>query len=329
MAIRTAPDSTRIEHAIGRAVNFEMTIADQARRSERRAWWVAATSCAVSLILAGGYFYFLPLKEKVPYLVMADAYTGTATVARLDGNWGKQDITLSEAVNKSNVAHFVTARESYDIALMRLRDWTTVYTMSAPSVAAGYTALHGKDNPNRPYNTYGEKAAIRVKILSITLINDADGRPNGATVRFQRTLYDKSTGRTEPLDSKIATLTFTYKANLAMDEKYRIENPLGFQVTTYRVDNDYAEAPPVEPEIPAFSMPEMAEGAPATGVSPPTAAAAGTAPVTQPAPAGAAPATQPAAPGAAPATQLAPAGPAPTLPAAPASARPTPGAPSR
>ena len=261
MKSRTAPESSSIELAIGRAVNYELTVADQARRSERRAWWVAGTSCLVSLILAGGYFYFLPLKEKVPYLVMADAYTGTATVARLDGDWGKQDITVSEAVNKSNVAHFVTARESYDIALMRLRDWTTVYTMSAPSVAAGYTTLHGTENPNRPYNTYGDKAAIRIKILSITLINDSEGRPNGATVRFQRTLYDKATGRTAPLDSKIATLTFTYKANLAMDEKYRVENPLGFQVTTYRVDNDYAEAPPVEPEIPAFSMPEAAAGA--------------------------------------------------------------------
>ncbi|AXK72980.1 type IV secretion system protein [Lysobacter sp. TY2-98] len=273
MGKRSASDSLRVEHAVGRAVNYEVTLADHARRSERRAWWVAGTSCAISLILAGGYFYFLPLKEKVPYLVMADAYTGTATVARLDGNWGQQDITLSEAVNKSNVAHFVTARESYDIALMRLRDWTTVYTMSAPSVAAGYTALHGKDNPQRPYNTYGDKAAIRVKILSTTLISDASGRPNGATVRFQRTLYDKATGRSAPLDSKIATLTFTYKANLAMDEKYRIENPLGFQVTTYRVDNDYAESPPVEPEIPAFQMPDMGEPTPAAPTTVPAAAA--------------------------------------------------------
>jgi type IV secretion system protein VirB8 len=260
MKSRAASESSSIELAIGRAANYELTVADHARRSERRAWWVAGVSCAVSLILAGGYFYFLPLKEKVPYLVMADAYTGTATVARLDGNWGQQDITVSEAVNKSNVAHFVTARESYDIALMRLRDWTTVYTMSAPGVASGYTSLHGKDNPNRPYNTYGDKAAIRVKILSITLINNAEGRPGGATVRFQRTLYDKATGRTAPLDSKIATLTFTYKENLAMDEKYRVENPLGFQVTTYRVDNDYAESPPLEPEIPAFAMPDVTEG---------------------------------------------------------------------
>ena len=44
---------------------------------------VAWTAIAMSLLLAGGYYYMLPLKERVPFLVMADAYTGTSTVARL------------------------------------------------------------------------------------------------------------------------------------------------------------------------------------------------------------------------------------------------------
>jgi type IV secretion system protein VirB8 len=46
------------------------------------------------------------------------------------------------------------------------------------------------------------------------------------------------------MDSEIATLTFVYKANLKMDDQYRIENPLGFQVTDYRVDADASVAPP-------------------------------------------------------------------------------------
>ena len=67
----------RVEQAIARSVDFELTVADIARRSERRAWWVATSALVVSLALIGGYFYILPLKEKVPYLVMADAFTGT------------------------------------------------------------------------------------------------------------------------------------------------------------------------------------------------------------------------------------------------------------
>lgn len=242
--------SAQIDTSIAKAANFEITIADVARRSERRAWIVAWCAIGMSLILASGYFFLLPLKERVPYLVMADAFTGTSTVARLRDDFRNAEITRSEAINRSNVAHFVLARESYDIALQSLRDWTTVYTMSAPEVASAYTTLHARNNPSAPFNLYGGGRSVRVKILSIVFIEDGKGMPTGATVRFQRSLLDKASGATRPLDSKIATMAFTYKNNLQMDEKHRIENPLGFQVTSYRVDNDYAAAPPLADEVP-------------------------------------------------------------------------------
>jgi len=239
--------SAKVDETVARAVNFEMTIADIARRSERRAWWVAFSAVGMSLILAGGYFYMLPLKEKVPYLVMADAYTGTSTVARLTDDITQHRISTSEAINRSNVAHFVLARESYDLALLNLRDWTTVQTMAAPGVKADYTRLYSSMNPDSPYKTYGKEKAIRVRLLSIVLIGGGQGTtPKGATVRFQRSLYDKQSGVTQPMDSKIATMEFTYKANLEMDDRNRIENPLGFWVTSYRVDNDYATPAPAE-----------------------------------------------------------------------------------
>ncbi|MGN2246194.1 virB8 family protein [Frateuria sp. GZRR35] len=239
--------SRKVEEAVAKAVNYELSIADVARRSERRAWWVAFCALGMSLILAGGYFYMLPLKQKVPYLVMADAYTGTSTVARLTEDLTHRRISTSEAINRSNVAHFVMARESYDLALLSLGDWTTVQTMASPGVKADYTRLYSPMNPDGPYKTYGKDKAIRVKLLSIVLIGGGTGRtPTGATVRFQRSLYDKQSGATQPLDSKIATMEFTYKANLEMDDRNRIENPLGFWVTSYRVDNDYATPAPVE-----------------------------------------------------------------------------------
>jgi type IV secretion system protein VirB8 len=241
----------KVEAAVAQAVDFELTLADMARRSERRAWGVAFGSLVMSLVLAGGYFYMLPLKEKVPFLVMADAYTGTSTVARLTEDIVNQRITASEAINRSNVAHFVLARESYDLALTNLRDWATVLTMAAPGVAVAYTGLYAATNSDNPYKLYGKDRAIRVKILSIVLIGaDPNNAPKGATVRFQRSVFDKQSGATRPLDSKIATLEFTYKPNLKMEEQYRIENPLGFQVSSYRVDNDYASAPPQETATP-------------------------------------------------------------------------------
>ena len=257
--------SPKIDAAVARSVDFETTVSDLAQRSERRAWMVAFCAISMSVILAGGYFYMLPLKEKVPYIVLADAYTGMSSVTRLTDDVVNRRITASEAINRSNVTHFILARESFDVTMINLRDWATVLTMSTPKIAKAYTDLHAQTNPDAPYKTYGRDRAVRVKISSIIFIGGENGStPKGATVRFQRSVYNKLTGQTVPLDSKIATLAFTYNPNLKMDDQYRVENPLGFQVTDYRVDNDYADPPPVESDAPATTQsPAAAAPAPA------------------------------------------------------------------
>jgi type IV secretion system protein VirB8 len=274
MATSKAPSRRKVDEAISRSVDFELTIADIARRGERRAWYVAFAATAMALILAGGYFYMLPLKQKVPYLVMADAYTGTATVARLDGDFAMRGITTREAVNRSNVAHFVLARESYDQALVKLRDWKTVQTMASGGVKAEYMAMFSSTNPDSWVKQYGPYQSIRIKLLSIQLVGGGRGKtPRGATVRFQRSLFNKSNGATRALDNKIATIEFTYKQNLEMDDQNRIENPLGFWVTSYRVDDDYATAPPAEMPAPPAALPVDAPVAVAPAGSATTAAA--------------------------------------------------------
>ena len=251
-----------VQAAVSKAVNYEISIADLAKRSEKRAWIVAGCSMVVSIILAGGYFFVLPLKEKVPFLVMADPFSGTATVARLQGDFANNSITTSEALNRSNVTHFVTARESYDVALMQLDYWKTVYTMATPEVASGYTALHSRNNPESPYATFGSTKAIRVKILSIVFDSDGKGKtPRGATVRFQRSLYDKTNGSSRFMDNKIATLTFKYDPNLKMSESDRVANPLGFRVTGYRVDSDFAETPALATDAAFSRVAQAAAGA--------------------------------------------------------------------
>ncbi|HUB90284.1 MAG TPA: type IV secretion system protein [Dyella sp.] len=281
-------DSANIDKSVAAAVNFEVTLADIAKRSERRAWLVAMIATVVALILLGGYFYLLPLKEKVPYVVMADAYTGTSSVARLTGDFAHRQITTSEAINRSNVAHFVLARESYDWGTISLRDWPTVLTMAAPNVAAAYRSWLSSTATDGPIAVYGKNQSIRIKILSIVLNGGGPGQtPKSATVRFQRQLFNNNSGAIQPLDSKIATLTFTYKPDLQMNEQYRVENPLGFQVTDYRVDDDYDTRPPaatpgeVQPTtqpipvadsaapIPADSAPAAAASAPGTATQPP------------------------------------------------------------
>ncbi|WP_448979630.1 virB8 family protein [Neisseria sp.] len=237
--------SGNIQKAVKKSLDFETTLVDIRKKSEKRAWVVAGVSTFSSLCLLGGIFYILPLKEKEPYLVMADVYTGQATVAKLVGDWNNLDITKNEAVNKSNISNFIIARESFDSQIIYDNDWATVYSMSVSSVSDSYRNQMNKGNPNSPFNIYGSTQSIRVKILSIVLNNSgkADGRDASATVRFQRFLLNKSTGMSTFIDSNVATLTYTYNSNLKMDEKYRLKNPLGFQVLSYRVDPDASESP--------------------------------------------------------------------------------------
>jgi type IV secretion system protein VirB8 len=304
--------SPKIDQAVAQGVSFEITVADIAKRNEKRAWIVAICSLAVSVMLGACIVYMMPLKEKVPYLILADAYSGTSSLSRVTDDVVNRQITSSEAVNRSNIAHFVLAREAYDLALTNLRDWPTVLTMAAPDVAQAYMNLHAANNAQSPYKVYGKARAIRVRILSISLIGGENGQtPKGATVRFQRNVYDKVNGSTYPLDNKIATISFTYKPNLRMDDQNRIENPLGFQVTGYRVDNDYGSLPPAESTDPnaaanpAAAAPGAVPGAPAAGV--PVTGSPDGAPAQQiGAPGGYAPQAPAAVPGQAPQAQAIP-----------------------
>jgi len=246
---RKKEETSSVKGAIQRAVSYELTIADMAKRSEKRAWQVATGAIVLSLVLAGGYFMLLPLKEKTPFIVMADPYTGNVQASRLVPDVMDRTITANEAINRANVERYVLARESFDAdqLLTPLGGWRQVHVTSSGTVAVSYRASYAKNNPANPINLYGRQSALRVKILSTVLVRTPDGRGfRGATVRFQRFQYDKKSGMTQPLDNKLATIDYEYNNNLKFEDQDRVINPLGFQVTSYRLDADAASLPPAE-----------------------------------------------------------------------------------
>jgi len=169
-------NTPQIDSAAAKGINFEVSIADIAKRSEKRAWMIAWVAIFMVLIMLGVFIYILPLKKEVPYLIMADAFTGQATVATLRGDFSSpKSITQSEALNRSNVAQYIIGRESFDSAMMALRDWTLINSMSSSNVRAGYAAIHAADNLESPYKIYGKDRSIRVKILSIQLDQRGQG----------------------------------------------------------------------------------------------------------------------------------------------------------
>ncbi len=230
-------DSKKIGEVVSKSVNFEVTHELLIRRSERRAWIVAGFLGLLLLVLAGGYVALLPLKEKVPYLVTANPYTGASYVTRLpDHADGDITVSSSEAIAKANIATFVVARESYDWNLYDKRDGLVMYAMASGEVKRQWLELF-KDQIRSPDVIYGPGKVARAVIKSIILTTpDATGAYTGATVNFDRIVYERATGSRVRGDSFVATLSFRYSDLLKMTEELRLQNPLGFQVTAYRVD---------------------------------------------------------------------------------------------
>lgn len=249
---KTRGDAT--EKAVQQARSFEVSVADMAKKSERRAWIVAFSATTMAVLLAAGYIFIMPLKEQVPYLVLADPYRGTSSVARID----KLDPTYTghEFLTKSNVAHFVIARESYDWDVSSRRDRRLVYSMATGAVLNEYKYLYTADNPENPDKVLGSKISLRIKILSIVLSGQEGGKaPTTANVRFERWQFNRATGESRYIDTRIATLKIGYDKNLQMNEEGRLENPLGFRVYGYRTDPDsFGSATSVPPVRPAESV---------------------------------------------------------------------------
>lgn len=247
------------QDVIRKSMDFESCVIAMVKRSERRAWIVAMVSLFVTVCLVAAIVYMLPLKEKVPYLVTVDLKRSTSTLTHLREDMAYSGIYSSEALNRSQVARFVQAREGYDWDTINEHDWEFVAAMSNDAVKGLYV-MQFDGSPNAPDKRWGRGVAIRIKVNSIVfhgLDEEKDIRPTGATVRFEKWRFDKSSGKSEYLSSHVATLSYQYKTHLRMSDNLRLRNPLGFQVTAYKVDDEF--------NAPTFRKDEMARGIPLIG----------------------------------------------------------------
>ena len=272
---RNASSAASAEKVIQQARNFEVSLSELSKKSERRAWLVAGASLLMSVLLAAGYIFVMPLKQQVPYLVLADPYRGTSTVAQLESL--SPVYTANTFLNKSNVANFVIARESFEWDISPRRDRRMVYSMATGPVLAEYKALFNEENPESPIKIYGPNLSLRIKILSIILQGGSeDQAPNTATVRFERWVFNRNTAQSEYLDTRIATMKIGYDKNLQMNEEGRYMNPLGFRVPAYRTDPDsfgvqtsaHPPAPAAQATTPTLAVNPVAAPASANAAAP-------------------------------------------------------------
>ena len=192
------------------------------RRSRRAAWRVAAVSWALLALSLLGFALLLPLKRVEPFVVRVDNATGAVDIVTVLKTTPE---SYGEAVDKYWLNRYVLARESYDHETVQATYDATVL-LSMPAVQREFQAIY--DGQEARDRVLGNRIRLVVRVRSITPAKDT------AMVRFVRSRR-ATDGSSEIEESLVASIGFRYVA-APMREEDRLVNPLGFQVTSYRVD---------------------------------------------------------------------------------------------
>lgn len=216
------------------------------QRSRRLAWICASVAAFVAVAEAIAIIVLTPLKTVVPYTLLVDRQTGYVQALK---PLEQQRITPDNALTQSFLVQYVIGRESLSFDTVQ-SDYRKVTLWSAESARSGYVRSMQVSNPDSPLVRYPRSTLIETRVKSVSPLSR-----NTALVRFDKIRRDGGDpGRL--LGSWAAVVTYRYSGEpMAVEDRYL--NPLGFQVTRYRVDAE------VLPSTPADLSPPLPVGAPA------------------------------------------------------------------
>lgn len=210
---------------------FEADFIFGPRRRERIAYAVAGAGVTVGLVGFIGAVSLFPLKTVETFVVVVDKTTG-----EMDRVAAVEALTLdeSDAIIQAHLVAYVDDRETYDLADSETRI-NAVLQRSDADAARTLRDLWTSTNPDYPITVYGGDAKIDVVIRSVNQIE-----PGIAQVRFTRTLRKPRDSRTVTRPY-VATLAYAFRPATRQRLQEVWANPLGFVVTSYRVDAETLE----------------------------------------------------------------------------------------
>ncbi len=210
---------------------FEADFIFGPRRRERIAYAVAAVGVVIGLVGFIGAVSLFPLKSVETFVVVVDKTTG-----EMDRVAAVEALTLdeSDAIIQASLVAYVDDRETYDLADSETRI-NAVLQRSDEDAERTLRDLWSSTNPDYPITVYGREAKIDVVIRSVNQIE-----PGVAQVRFTRTLRKPRDTRTVTRPY-VATLGYAFRPETRQRLQQVWANPLGFVVTSYRVDAETLE----------------------------------------------------------------------------------------
>jgi type IV secretion system protein VirB8 len=217
------------------SADWEADRQSRLEKSECRAWRVAGVATLTALIAVGGMALLAPFKRVVPMVFAVDRATGNTELVNATDDRNIAQLGFQELLDKHWAARYIAARESYFYRLLQT-DYDTVLMLSADGVGREYARVFEGADPRD--KKLGPMTEWKVTVLSVSLQHDGVG--NKAVVRFQREQRRLDAERPEAPTYYVATMAYEYKPSLFGKEKDLIVNPLGFRVTSYRLDSELA-----------------------------------------------------------------------------------------
>jgi type IV secretion system protein VirB8 len=186
---------------------------------------IAIISLATVLMTVIAMKQILDSKSIEPFILTIEDKTGITNVVN---PLSRSDLTSNEALNRYFVVQYLRNRETYDPANYDYNYKNIVRLFSTPSIYSGFSIFLNSD-PKSPLKMYGQSTSTKLKIRSIQFLDQ------GKTAQVRFTIIENNDEKRSSY--KIATIGFVY-AQMEMNMEDRYINPLGFQVTVYRVDDE-------------------------------------------------------------------------------------------
>ncbi len=167
-----------------------------------------------------------------PFIVQIEENTGIITKVN---NKSVRELSAQKAIRDASLVKYILARESYNYADYNFNYYKVVRLMSSSDVFSEFNSIVSPSNPNSPIS-YGFDYKVESVIKSIV---DIDEKDNLVQIRISKSKYSTKSGGGSPekTDDFIITLTYAYR-NLELTETERYINPLGIQITGYRINEE-------------------------------------------------------------------------------------------
>ncbi|WP_314963782.1 type IV secretion system protein [Bradyrhizobium cosmicum] len=206
-------------------------------RAQRNNWAkVAVGSTTASLLALGALIAVLPIKETKPYVVLVDKTTGEAEkIVQVR----PATLEQQEAVAQAELASYVIDRETYDTADNKTRI-SDVMTRSSGNAQETLAETWHSGSAQYPPVVYGDDVRVRVEVKSVSLM-PSDGRNPRDLARVRIVKYREHKGQETVRRSYVVTIGYQFKPQINVSLEAVWKNPLGFGVSSYRIDAETAD----------------------------------------------------------------------------------------